>query len=271
MHRVGTIVFVLVAMFGTAASHASTLTVYLSPPGAMSSEIPNVTTETFNDPALLNSVATSYQSVIGQYSVANGYRIPVISYDQYGGAGNSDYLYVGTRRTGDATSVTLDLAAPADYFGFWWSAGDPLNRISVYRQGVLVAQFQTSDITTLLASSPLIALNGTNYLSSSYYGNPNTGSGSHTGQDSGEPFAYVNLVADGFMFDSLVLDNNGTSGFETDNQSVSSNPVNIPQDFGSFVKVTDLSFSSPVPEPSYAALGGLLLATLLYKGRGRRP
>jgi len=235
----------------------------------MASVIPGVVTETFDDPALLTLISpTGFTSPIGTY-VGNTSRIPVIAADQYGGAGNSDYMYVGSRQGGDSTSVTLTLATPADYFGFWWSAGDAANRISVYSKGVLVAQFQTSDITSLLANNPLIALDGTTqYQSSSWYGNPNTGQ--FHGMDSAEPFAYVNLVATGFTFDKVVLDNATNSGFENDNNSVYDGIVNIPRDFPSFVKVVDVPFeNSPVPEPSYSMLLGLLLVSATYWRRRR--
>jgi len=227
----------------------------------MQSVIPGVVTETFDELPLLTLInSAGFASPIGTY-VGNTSRIGVIAADQYGGAGNSDYMYVGSRQGGDSTSVTLTLNTPADYFGFWWSAGDAANRISVYSKGVLVAQFSTSDITSLLANNPLIALNGTTYQTSAYYGNPNTGQ--FSGQDNAEPFAYVNLVASGFTFDKLVLDNATNSGFENDNNSVFSGTVNIPQDFPSFVKVVDVPFST-VPEPGYPMLLGLLFVGSAY-------
>ena len=257
----------LVVLCTLGIAQAASITVYLSPPGDTASVIPGVVTETFDDPALLTlTSSTGFASPIGTY-LGNTPRVPVILADQYGGAGNSAYMYVGSRQGGDSTSVALTLATPADYFGFWWSAGDALNRISVYSNGVLVAQFQTSDITDLLANNPLYALNGTTYPTSAYYGNPN--SGQFHGQDNAEPFAYVNLVANGFTFDKLVLDNNGSSGFENDNNSVFTGTVNIPRDFPSFVKVVDVPFiNDQVPEPGYSMLLGLLfVGTTYYKMR----
>jgi hypothetical protein len=255
----GLLAAAVVSMLGVPA-HAASLSVYLSPPGAMSSVLPGVLTEDFNNSALLNPVAgASYGSPIGTYSVPAGKKMAVIAADDYGGANNSQYMYVGNRRTGDALVVTLDLSTPRNYFGFWWSAGDASNRLSLYSGGLLIATFQTSDITTMLATSPIYALDGvTSYLSSQYKGNPNTGP--YSGHASGESFAYVNLVATGFAFDKIVFDNNGTSGFENDNHSVLTGNVDIPRDFPSFVKVVDVPFiNNPVPEPGTGALAGAAL------------
>ena len=57
---------------------AATLYSYISPPGAMSSAVTGVTTETFNNPALSSSHATTYQSAIGDYAVPAGYVLPVV-------------------------------------------------------------------------------------------------------------------------------------------------------------------------------------------------
>ena len=260
---------VLISLLGSLAAgtmNASSLIAYISAPGQTSSIVAGASTETFNDSAWLAGV-TSYNSVLGVYTAispnSSGQtvtRIPVIAADQYGGADGSDYMYAGQRQDGDATAVDLHLTNPANYFGFWWSAGDATNVISIYDQGVFVAQFTTSDITTLLSNPTVTALNGTTYSSSSYYGNPTT---AFLGQDSSEPFGYVSLVANGFQFDEVVFSNLGGSGFENDNNSVYSGALNIPKDYSSFVEVSDLPFSS-VPEPGTLGLtGGVLIAVLI--------
>jgi hypothetical protein len=254
----------LTVFFGLGVAQAASLSVYLSPPGIMSTEIIGATTETFDSVNAATWSGVTYQSPIGDY-VGNNTKLPIIAADQYGGANNSNYMYVGTRHPGDSTSVTLTLATPEDYFGFWWSAGDSHNQISVYSGGVLIATFVTADITTLLSKNPLIALSGVQYQTSAYMGNPNTGT--FHGKDASEPFAYVNLVASGFTFDKLVLTNDATSGFENDNHSVYALPVDIPRDYSSFVKVVDVPFTNnPVPEPGYSALAGLFLSGATYWG-----
>jgi len=250
---------VFVTLFGLGAARASTLTAYLSPPGEMATEVTGATTETFNEVTLNSDQYNSntLASAIGTY-VGNGTRIPIILADQYGGANNSQYMYVGTRQSGDSTVVTLTLNSPADYFGFWWSAGDPANEAQVYSNGTLVATFTTDALTSFLSTPTVTALNGTQYVSRDYYGNPN--SGSFHGDDSAEAFAYVNLVATGFTFNEIVLTNDASSGFENDNNSVYAGSLNIPQNYASFVEVEDIPVTTPVPEPNYAALMSLILA-----------
>lgn len=249
---------------------ASTLTAYLSAPGEVATEINGATTETFNEVPLVGNEYNSNTLVssIGTY-VGNSTRIPIIAADQYGGADNSQYMYVGSRTGGDSTIVTLTLDSPADYFGFWWSAGDPANEIQVYSGNVLVATFTTQSLTTFLSTPTITALNGTQYVSQDYYGNPN--SGPFYGQDSAEPFAYVNLVATGFDFTKIVLTNDATSGFENDNNSVYSGSLNIPEDYASFVEVENIPVNTPVPEPDYALLmGAITVAGACWKLRASR-
>jgi len=257
-------------------AQAATLAAYFSPPTVMSANVTGVNTETF-DNFLTHPNATTYLSTIGTFTVPSGDVLPVINADQYGGAGDaaylngSPYMYVGSRKAGDATTVTLTLSTPADYFGFWWSAGDSSNRLTIYDGGTLVATFQTSDIVNMLSTNP-VALNGSVYQKSAYYGNPN--SGSNAGKDSSEPFAYVSLVATGFSFDRIVLDNSASSGFENDNLSVSSSPVDAPDNYAQFVFVKDVTLvtdpPSSTPEPATAGLLGVALIGGFFALRRKR-
>src|ERR1700750_893327 len=95
---------ILLGVSGLRIIHAGTLEAYLSAPGLMSTSITGAVTEDFNDPSLLTSLATTYNSPIGVYSVAPGSRLPVIDADQYGGADSSQYMYVGQRQGNDATT-----------------------------------------------------------------------------------------------------------------------------------------------------------------------
>jgi hypothetical protein len=253
---------------GTAG--AATLSAYLSAPGEVATEINGATTETFNEVTLTGNQYNSNTLVspIGTY-VSNSTRIPIIAADQYGGALGSQYMYVGTRTGGDSTVVTLTLNSSADYFGFWWSAGDAANEIQVYSGNALVATFTTASLTSFLSTPTVTALNGTPYVSSTYYGNPNAGP--FNGQDSQEPFAYVDLVATGFTFNKLVLTNDASSGFENDNNSIFDGSVNVPRDYTSFVKVEDIPVNTPVPEPNYGVLmGAVVAAGALWKFRSAR-
>ncbi|MGB0062837.1 MAG: hypothetical protein WBP85_00190 [Terracidiphilus sp.] len=260
-HTLGCAALACLLNLGTAG--ASTLTAYLSAPGEVATEINGATTETFNEVPLVGNQYNSNTLVspIGTY-VGNSTRIPIIAADQYGGANGSQYMYVGTRTGGDSTSVTLTLNSPADYFGFWWSAGDPANEIQVYSDGTLVATFTTASLTSFLSTPTVTSLGGAQYVSSSYYGNPNAGT--FNGDDAAEPFAYVNLVATGFTFNQIVLTNDASSGFENDNNSIYGGSLDIPRDYTSFVKVEDIPVNTPVPEPNYTLLMGVILAAAAF-------
>jgi hypothetical protein len=97
------------------------------------------------------------------------------------------------------------------------------------------------------------ALSGAQYTTSSYFGNPN-----FPGQNTGESYAFVDFVANGFTFDKVVFDNNGTTstGFESDNHSILATTPIISTDH---VLVGNLT--EDVPEPAAALLlaGGLML------------
>ncbi len=130
----------------------------------------------------------------------------------YGGATGTGYYPVQSAAPGgvggpnaiDETTVTLN--KPSSYFGLWWSAGDPYNTLSFYSGNKLIASFDTK---TILDNLP-----------KSYFGNPTT---KFNGQDSWEPFAFLNVYAQpGVTWDKIVFDNPGSSGFESDNWTVRS-------------------------------------------------
>jgi hypothetical protein len=121
------------------------------------------------------------------------------------------------------------------YFDIWVSAADKFNQISFYSGSHLVAAYNVRAGLAAIAALP---------DASQYFGNPNNG------EDSGEPFAYLNFIwLAGTTFTSVVLANSGTtaSEFESDNWSVSSvAPSSIP---GVVI--------SGVPEPSSLVPGGI--------------
>jgi hypothetical protein len=123
--------------------------------------------------------------------------------DSYGGAADANNPN-GTRYSlqGAGTSVsnsTLKLNTASSYFGMWWSAGDPKNVLDFYSGNTLVAQFTTASLMDPLPAA--------------YDGNPR-----NRLLDRNEPFAFINFFADAnTTWDKIVLRNNGSSGFESDN------------------------------------------------------
>lgn len=138
-----------------------------------------------------------------------------------GGAG-SNYANAG----GDSV-ITITLAEPSRYFGFWWSAGSASNAVSFYSDGQLVLDMTTETISTLIGAYPgsgtLNSIGADSYPRSHYFGNPR---GHETLSPSGEsslsatePFAYIHLFATGsFTFDEVIMSG---SGFEFDNLVIS--------------------------------------------------
>ncbi len=247
----------VIAMF-CGSLQASQIAVYLSAPSSESSTVTfsggvTSTTETFNSGSGRYS---SYTSAIGTYTGP----ILIQAADQYGGANGSNYMVFGAQNSSSAP-VTLTLNAPADYFGFWWSAGDANNGITLYSSGTKLAHLSTADISNLLSGQKVTALNGQQYNSSQYYCNPN-----NTSQDCSEPFAYVNLVATGLTFDTIVFDNSNTTGtgFESDNHTVANGTAIVPT---TSVTVENLVLATPEPGTTVLLLSAL---GLLGCGRVRR-
>jgi hypothetical protein len=199
---------------------ADTISVYLSAPDVQSTFVAGATTETW-DEATPGTYQT-YAGTIGNYGLSGQDSFVIQAADQFGGANGSQYMTFGAQ-SGNASPVQLVLTSPATYFGFWWSAGDANNGISLYDGSTLVGRFSTATILSLLQATSVTAVDGALYQSSTYFGNPNTG------QDANEPFAYVNFLDTGGDITSIVFDNSGSTGtgFENDNHSVYNGAVTV--------------------------------------------
>ena len=231
-----------------------TLKVYISKPGAQSTEVAGAATETFD--ALTTGIhTTSYVPAtgtgIGTYGGSSqpfAIEAPVAPYLQFGGATDStsssptNYFAVG----GDSSStspVYLTLTNPVSYFGFWWSAGDKYNMVALYSGSTLYGTFSTANLLTFLnnGSGTITAISGATYNTSAYFGNPNiTGT-----NDSTEPFAYISFVISGATINQIAFYNTSTStSFESDNHSAifTGNTVTIPT---TFVPVESMSLGTP--------------------------
>jgi hypothetical protein len=208
--------------------------------GSQSSTVSGATTETFN--GFQTGVYTSLTTAVGTVTSA-GETIELAN--QYGGAGGTgNYFVIGGQSS--QTTAVLTLNGAAEYFGFWWSAADPYNTIEFLSKGSVVAEFNAA---TAFAT-----------LGSTYAGNPVDG-----GADGGEKFAYFNFIgAAGSTFDQVEFVNSGSTGFESDNWSVSANaPGTNP---GTIISVVP----NAVPEPSSIALTASGLLGLIGLSRTRR-
>ena len=171
--------------------------------------------------------------------------VVVIPADQFGGAGGSDYGVAGLNSPN--RTYTIDITTSVDdqpgngvnYFGYWLSALDGQNFVSFYKDGTKVFEFAPTDVLTLLAGKP------------DYWGHP------VTGENSKEPYVFLNFFYEGGTFDRVVFTQGpGSAGYESDNHTLgfynrrSGNPVD------------------PIPEP--AALGLIGVGLLGIAGLRRR-
>jgi hypothetical protein len=213
-------------------------------PGVQTSQVAGVTTENFESIALGQYVTLG--TAVGNFNaVVPGLKI--IAADQFGGAGGAgQYFVVGL--VGGTTQADLDLGGQKAYVGMWLSALDPTNIIELYSGGSLVASYNAATVHS--------------FLPASYNGNPNP---PFLGQDSNEPFAYLNFIGTGgTTFDTVRFKNASTSGLEIDNISVRTAEVQAPLP-GTIVD----GGVTAVPLPS-AILGGLPLLGFLVGLKIRR-
>ena len=262
MRILTSIIAVSFACFGIQTASASFyVDFYLSAPGVQTSFAQGnagTATEDFNN---LSLGGHSGPGTLGVGNYTGGFQ--VVAADQWGGANSSKYP---TNPSGfDITFTTA-----AQYVGFWWSAGSGNNAVDLYSGGSQVAHFETSYLTTYLnnGAGTVTALDGTNYNTSSYYGNPN-------GYPAGtpyEPYGYINLFArNGAGYFNRIVFSGG--GFEFDNVTASSStqdPRGSSFGIGSVNSSSPTSFSatfstafvssSSAPESSQVAASMLLLA-----------
>jgi hypothetical protein len=173
------------------------------------------------------------------------------SADQYGGAGGTGKYAVTGAEASSASllATTLTLNSPESYLGFWLSAGDSENLVTLYQGTTELAAVNVSTVLSAVG-----ACSGSN----PYCGNPNTG------QDSGEPFVYINFYGtSGTTISKVVFSNaNYGTGFEFDNVAVES--AQVPT---SGLPVTTLS-STPEPGTTLLFAGGLGVVAWLLRRRG---
>jgi hypothetical protein len=238
---------------------ANSISVYISPATMQYSEVSGVTVSNFDNMTVGNRTS-AYVSLIGTYAASASSPFDVIAADQYGGATDptnpttpTRYFDIGAQ-SGTSAPVTVTLNQQADYFGFWLSAVDANNGLSFYQGNYLIARFTMDMLTTLFNGGVgnITALNGTKYATSSYYGNPNSG------LNAGEPYVFVDFVANGFTFNKVVFDNSGSiaSGFESDNHSILATTPTIS---GDHVYVGGLTEDVPEPPAVLLLAGGLML------------
>ena len=252
------LLFAALSLIGILPASADDLQVYLSRPKDGLSPFSSITTETWESPSAGTLLDSAYTSALGVYTFSSASAGRVQGNDIYG-AGTGNYLAFGSQ-SGTSGPIHLLFNAPQAYFGFTWCAGDANNALSFYNGATFIGRFSTATILDALSNSTVTSIDGHTYLSSDYYGQP------QTGQNSNEPYAFVNFIDTVGTFTEVVFDNSssGGTGFESDNHTVRRY---APSPDGSFVSVgqttptgQEFAGGSAAPEPRSVAL---LLAGLL--------
>lgn len=185
---------------------------------------------------IIADFGTSGAKITGTYRAGNGNGIQINTADQYGAAdGKGNYIVAFQK---DPYSLTLAAKGGVNYFGFWLSALDRGNFVTFYgSNGKVLFNFDPQDV--------LNAVNGA-ATPSLYYGNPNP---SFKGQDSSEPFVFLNFFDTTGSFSKVEFSEVGFGGgYESDNHTVGRYLT-----YGQGT-VVPLKFSTSVPEVSTWAM-----------------
>jgi len=239
----------------SATANADTFTISYENPGVQNSTIvlgPGIVlgVETFDGRALgTGGFTTDYGTsgaIVGTYSPSTD----IVPFDLYGGAGGVNQY---ADAIGGTSGYTLSLATSTggvNYFGFWLSALDLGNQLVFKKSGSTVGTYSPSDMLSALGACP-----------EAYCGNPNP---SRLGQDSGEPFAFVNFIDTSGSFDEIdFFENPDVGNYESDNHTVAYCPDPTACETGHVL--------NDVPEPLTLSLFGAGLVGAAATRRRKKP
>lgn len=218
-------IFLGVGMMSLALSANAQLAFTIENAGVQSTSVSGVLTENF-DSLPIGSWAGGSTSV-GTFSGGG----TVYAADQYGGANGSQFMRPVPG------PIMLTLPSPQNYFGVWWSAGDPVNFLEFFDGVTSLGVYNVGSIIP--------------YLNSSYYGNPNA----PLGRNTREPYAYLNFTTTGSEHITSVKFSGGN--FEFDNVSITDRKITPP--------------GNPIPDggATLGLLAGGLAAVAALKRKAR--
>ncbi|MGC1105035.1 MAG: PEP-CTERM sorting domain-containing protein [Candidatus Acidiferrales bacterium] len=248
------------SLLGTAARADNIVVTYgapgvQTPDSAIMSGATVLGTETFSTQTPgYGGFTTTYGTggaITGTYSSGAYIHEP----SQYGGAGGTGQFVDAIGGTSGYTiTLTTSSGTPGvNYFGYWLSALDAGNELVFLENGTQVGTFTPAD---------LIAALGPCTGSNPYCGNPNA---AFLGQDSAQPYAFVNFVdTTGYFNEIEVFEDPDVGSYESDNHTVAY--CSDPQ-----ACISGNSIPSSTPEPSSIVLLGTgLLGLLAFLVRRQR-
>ena len=196
------------------ATSAQAFTVTIEDPTVQSSPITNdVFIVDFNNQTLGNN---GFSLSNGDISYTYSDELAITESSEWGGANSSQFIANSTL-PGEPGNYKISINQKQKYFGFWWSGGDPYNKITFKNNGNVVAVLQTDDIVNHINNIDDVA------LQSDYKGNPN---GGNTQWSLEEIYAFVNVFFNnnGEAYDEIVVEimpNDTEARFESDNHTFS--------------------------------------------------
>ncbi|MEL6930081.1 MAG: Ig-like domain-containing protein [Cyanobacteria bacterium J06600_6] len=198
-------------------SNAAGIVVSIEAPGITTSQIPETNdyyVVDFNSQSNgTDGFVKSHNNTTYTYSS----DLEIKNANQWGGSEGSKFIT--QERLESIRSYKIEVNEDQKYFGFWWSAGDPHNKITFKKDGVNVAEFKTRDLVNFINSSDV-----TN--TANYYGNP---SWSESGGHENEPFSFVNIFFKQGSYDEIIVATltEGGAAFESDNHTFSAEDLDI--------------------------------------------
>jgi len=139
-------------------------------------------------------------------AIRGSYRdVQVDAANVYGSAGGSGNHAVTFTTSGYSLDLQTRLDGGVTYFGYWLSALDSRNQVTLLSGGKEIFVFAPAAVLNAVGDKP------------GYFGNPNAG---FAGQNKGEPYVFVNFFSD-VAFDQVKFSQrSGGGGYESDNHSV---------------------------------------------------